>query len=101
MATTQPAPTQSRHPWRATLRTIFAAGIGLASLAPTIMAVGGLEHLSATPAVGQVLAVCATVTRILAIPGVNDLLRRVAPFLAADPLRASGGPIPGGRMYGA
>jgi hypothetical protein len=82
---TQPAPTQTRHPWRATLRTVVQVGIGLASLAPTIAAVGGLENLTATPAVAQVLAVCAVVTRIMAIPGVNDLLRKVAPFLATDP----------------
>lgn len=85
MTTTQPAPTQSRHPWRATLRTIFAAAIALASLAPTIAAVGGLDKLDERYGVGQVLAVCAAVTRILAIPGVNELLRKYLPFLAADP----------------
>jgi len=82
---TQPAPTQTRHPWRATLRTIFAAGLALASLAPTIAAVGGLDKLTATPAVAQVLAVCGIITRVMAIPGVNDLLRKVLPFLATDP----------------
>lgn len=82
---TQPAPTQSRHPWRATLRTIFATGLALASLAPTVVAVGGLDELAATPAVAQVLAVCGIVTRVMAIPGVNDLLRKVLPFLATDP----------------
>lgn len=85
MATTQPAPTQSRHPWRATARTIFQAGVAIASLAPTVAAVDGLGHLSTLPAVGQVLLVCGIVTRVMAIPGVNDLLRKVAPFLATDP----------------
>jgi len=83
--TAQPAPTQSRHPWRATLRTIFATGLAVASLAPTIATVGGLEKLTATPAVAQVLLVCGIVTRVMAIPGVNELLRKVAPFLATDP----------------
>lgn len=85
MATTQPAPTQTRHPWRAMLRTIFASGLALASLAPTIANVGGLDKLDARWGVAQVLAVCAAVTRIMAIPGVNDLLRKFLPFLATDP----------------
>lgn len=97
--TTQPTPTQSRHPWRATLRTIFQAGVALATLAPTVAAVGGLDKLDAVPAVGQVLAICALVTRVMAIPGVNDFLRRFLPFLAADPLRANGGPVLGGQNY--
>lgn len=86
---TQPAPTQSKHPWRATLRTIFAAGVALASLAPTIATIGGFDKLDTGSAVGtvvgQALAVCAAVTRIMAIPGVNEALRRFAPFLATDP----------------
>lgn len=82
---TQPAPTQVRHPFRATLRTIFATGLAIASLAPTVAAVGGLEKLTAVPAVSQVLLVCGIVTRVMAIPGVNDLLRKVLPFLATDP----------------
>lgn len=85
MTTTQPAPTQSRHPWRATLRTIFQAGVALASLAPTVAAVGGLDKLDTAPAVGQVLAVCAIVTRVMAVPGINDFLRKFLPFLATDP----------------
>lgn len=83
--TVQPAPTQSRHPWRTTARTIFQAGVALASLAPTIAAVGGMEHLSASKAGGQVLLVCAIVTRVMALEGVNNFLRRFLPFLAADP----------------
>lgn len=82
---TQPAPTQSRHPWRATLRTIFQAGLAIASLAPTVAAVGGLDKLSTAPAVGQVLLVCGIITRIMAIPGVNEALRKFLPFLATDP----------------
>ncbi len=83
--TVQPVPTQSRHPWRATLRTIFQAGLAIATLAPTVAAVGGWDHLDAAPAVGQVLLVCGIITRIMAVPGVNDLLRKVLPFLATDP----------------
>lgn len=82
---TQPAPTQTRHPWRAMLRTVFQAGLAIATLAPTVAAVGGLDKLDPRWGVTQVLAVCAAVTRIMAIPGVNNLLRSVLPFLATDP----------------
>lgn len=81
----KPVATQSRHPWRATLRTIFQVGIGLASLAPTVIAVGGLPTNNVV--VTQIVLVSAAVTRIMAIPGVNDFLRKVAPWLAADPAK--------------
>lgn len=79
---TQPTPTQSQHPWRATARTLFAAVVGLLSLLPVIAAAGQLE---AVPGVAQLLAVSAAVTRVLAIPGVDAWLRRYLPWLAAQP----------------
>ena len=82
--TSPQTPTQSRYPWRATVRTILAAAVALLSLLPTIAAVG---HLEAAPGVGQVLAVAALVTRVLAIPGVDEWLRRWLPWLAAAPPR--------------
>lgn len=75
-------PTQTRHPWRATARTVLAAAVGAASLLPTVVAVA---HLDAVPAVGQAVAVAGVMTRILAIPGVDAWLRRYAPWLAAAP----------------
>ncbi|MEU0151511.1 hypothetical protein [Micromonospora fulviviridis] len=74
--------TQTRHPWRATARTIFAAVVALLSLLPTIAAVAGVD---AVPLIAQALTVAAAVTRILAIPGVDDFLRRYLPFLASAP----------------
>lgn len=74
-------PTQSRHPWRATLRTIAAASLGLLLVLPEIVKVLGL---TAVPWVAAALAVTGAVTRVLAIPGVNAWLRRFAPFLSAD-----------------
>ncbi|WLS43294.1 hypothetical protein Q3V37_17910 [Micromonospora profundi] len=74
--------TQTRHPWRAVARTVFAAVIALLSLLPTIAAAAGIE---AVPLVAQALAVAAAVTRVLAIPGVDDFLRRYLPFLASAP----------------
>lgn len=77
-----PAPTQSRHPWRATARTVFAAVIALASLLPYVAAEA---HVDTVPAVGQVLAVAGAVTRIMALPGVNEWLQDFIPWLAAEP----------------
>jgi len=75
-------PTQSKHPWRATARTVAAAGIGLLSLLPLIAITA---HVDAVPAVAQVLAVTGAITRVLAMPGVDGWLRRWLPFLAAAP----------------
>jgi len=77
-------PTQTRHPWRATARTVLAGAVALLSLLPTIAAVG---HLDAAPGAAQILAVAAGVTRILAIPGVDTWLRQYVPWLAAQPPR--------------
>lgn len=77
-----PPTTQSRYPWRATARTIFAAGVGLALLLPTIADVLGV---SAVPWVAGAVAVAASVTRVLAIPGVERWLKDFLPWLAAEP----------------
>jgi hypothetical protein len=74
-------PTQVRHPWRATVRTVFAAAIALLSLLPVIAVAG---HVDTVAWVSQLLAVAAGITRVLALPGVNDWLRRYAGWLAAD-----------------
>lgn len=75
-------PTQSRHPWRATVRTVVQVGLALASLIPVVAVAGGVDT---TVGVVQVVAVCAAVTRIMAMPVVNDFLRDFAPWLAAEP----------------
>lgn len=74
-------PTQSKHPWRAVTRTVFQVVIALASLLPVIAVAG---DISTKAGVAQVLAVCVLITRVMAMPEVNDFLRRFAPWLAAD-----------------
>ncbi|WP_280445795.1 hypothetical protein [Nocardia brasiliensis] len=74
-------PTQVVHPWQATVRTVFAVLVALASLIPVIAVAGGLDTV---PAVAQLIAVCGAVTRVLALPGVDDFLSRFLPFLAAS-----------------
>ncbi len=76
-------PTQVRRPWRATLRTAFAALVALAAMAPVLVDAAGLDP-SRLPWLAGVLAVCAAVTRVLALPGVEAWLRRFVPWLAAD-----------------
>jgi hypothetical protein len=88
-------PTQSRHPWRATARTVLAAGAGLLSLLPLIAVTADVDTV---PAVAQVLTVAGAITRVLAIPGVDGWLRRWAPILATTPqpeqVRMRSGPPP-------
>lgn len=74
-------PTQSRYPNRAMMRTIAAAIVGFLFLAPEIARVAGIESV---PWIAGALGVMAIITRVLAIPAVNDWLRQFIPFLAAD-----------------
>jgi hypothetical protein len=61
------APTQTRHPWRAMVRTILAA----LPLVPVIVATLGVDSV---PWVASGLVVIAAVTRALAIPAVDAFL---------------------------
>lgn len=91
--TTQPAtplepvpPTQVRHPWRAVARTLFAALIAFAPMAPVIYRQATEQDpAQATGAVAVALGIAAGVTRVLALPAVEEFLRRFVPFLAAAP----------------
>ena len=74
--------TQERAPWRATLRTLFAALIGLASMWALIVEALGLDQ--GIPWVAASLAVTGAVTRLMALPAVNDWLRRYVPWLAPE-----------------
>lgn len=87
-ATPPPVPTQVRRPWRATVRTLVAAAVAIASIAPWIYQGATLHDPSeATGLVGQVLAVCAAVTRVLALPQVETFLRKfkLTSWLSAAP----------------
>lgn len=80
--------TQARHPWRATVRTVVATLVPLAALAPVIYETAtNNEPEAATGAVATVLVVSGAITRLLALPGVEDLLRRhkSTSWLAAAP----------------
>lgn len=73
--------TQSTQPWRAVLRTTFAAAIGLMPVLPLI---ADTLDIDTVPAVACVLGGAAAVTRVLAIPEMEEWLRSWVPWLAAD-----------------
>lgn len=75
-------PTQARHPWRATVRTIAAAVVALLPVLPEI---AGQLGVATYPVVASILVVVGGVTRVLAMPSVNTWLHTYSPWLAADP----------------
>ncbi len=89
--------TQTRHPWRATLRTVVAAVIAAGALLPLLLPVidGWVaEHPELVPSdvagvitaiTGGIIAVTGLITRLLAVPGVDDFLRRYVPVLGSAP----------------
>lgn len=85
--------TQTAHPWRATLRTVVQLLVALAAAWPLIVSASGVEQTSA--AVAGSLALAAAVTRIMALPVVDDLLRRFLPWLASTPRESPAEPDEG------
>jgi hypothetical protein len=75
--------TQARHPWRATARTAFAFIVGLAAVWSLIVEAAGVDP--GLPVVAATIAVATAVTRIMALPGVNNLFDRFAPWLLPEP----------------
>lgn len=72
MSTTQP--TQAKHPWRATARTILALGVSSAIFLPQIVDASGVDQ---TGWIAGLLAGAGLVTRLMAIPEINQLLAKV------------------------
>ncbi|MGW5377427.1 hypothetical protein ACWESM_18475 [Nocardia sp. NPDC003999] len=75
------APTQVRFPWRAAIRTTFQLGVGTAAAMPQLVESSGLPDTAW--GVGTALAVSLTITRVMAIPAVDILIDRYAPWLSA------------------
>lgn len=84
LAKLEPVPTQVRRPWRSTARTLFQALVAMAVLFPILVDQTGLNPDDA-PWLAIPLAVAAAVTRIMALPQVENFLARFLPFLAAAP----------------
>lgn len=67
--------TQEQYPWKAVLRTVVQAVLALALSAPLIVAaITGDSAEAAGGALALFLAVSATITRLMAVPVVNDWL---------------------------
>ena len=80
---------------RRTIRTAFAALLAVAAAVPVLLEQTGLKA-DQWPWLATIVAVAATVTRVINTPVVEDLLRQLAPWLAATPATAPAGPIVGG-----
>ena len=84
-AVTDP-PTQVRRPWRATARTIFAALVGFAAIAPGMYAAAtSQDPAQATGWMGIGLAISGAITRVMAMSSVNEFFKNFVPFLAPEP----------------
>ena len=74
--------TQSEYPWHAVVRTVFQAVVGFAAMWALMVEAMGLDET--LPWVAASLAVTGAITRVMAIPSVNQWLARFVPFLAAS-----------------
>lgn len=75
---------QTRYPWRATARTVLSFIVGAAVAAPVIYtAVTNQSPETATGAGLTALAVSAAITRLMAVPFVNEWLTKLG--LGAEP----------------
>ena len=83
--------TQTNYPWRATVRTAFEAGIAAAAAAPLVYtAITQADPGTSAGAAATFFAVAGAVTRVAALPAVDQFIRRFMPWLAPDP----SGPAP-------
>lgn len=83
---THRAPTQApavvAHPWRATLRTVIVAGLGLLPLLPEIARAADIDTV---PAVAATLTIIAAVQRVISTPEVERWLRDTTHALSSVP----------------
>lgn len=71
-------PTQVRYPWKATLRTAIAFILPLAAGAPLIYQAAFAHDPAAATGIGaSILAIAAGITRLMALPVVNDALTKI------------------------
>lgn len=75
------ATTQEKHPGRSSLRTAFQVLVALATVIPYFVTEA---NIPVEGWVAQVVAVAMAISRVMAMPKVNELLRRFAPLLAPD-----------------
>ena len=76
-------PTQTQHPWRATARTLFAVVVAVAAAWGLVVEAAGVDQT--IPVVAASLTFAAGITRVMALPAVNELIGRFVPWLAPEP----------------
>lgn len=77
-----PEATQTSHPWRATLRTLFAIVVAFAAMWALVVQAAGLDP-NTEWVVGSI-AVASGITRVMALPAVDAFIRKFMPWLAPD-----------------
>lgn len=75
-------PTQVTRPWRATFRTVFQGAVALAAILPLILASAGIAPVGLA---GIAIAIAGAITRVMALPSVEEFLENYLPLLAAKP----------------
>lgn len=84
--------TQVQNSWRAVVRTIVQAVVGLAALIPFVLdAISSGDASSLGPGAAVALAVSGVITKVMALPQVEAFITRFIPWLAADKATVGGG----------
>lgn len=83
MSTPTTDTSQARHPWRATVRTTFALIVAVAAVWGVVVEAAGVD--ATLPVVAATVAAASAITRVMALPGVLDILDRFAPWLLPEP----------------
>lgn len=80
---------QTRHPWKATARTILSTVVAIAAGMPLIItAITNQDAELATGGMAIALAVSGVITRLMAVPVINDALTAIG--LGAEPKHKGG-----------
>lgn len=89
--------TQVQNSWRATVRTLVQAVVGLAALVPFVLdAVSSGDASSLGPGAAVALTVSGIITKVMTLPQVEAFIARFIPWLAADKTTTGGGGTPEG-----
>lgn len=83
-AATPSTASQSAYPWRATVRTLFAAVIGFAAMWPLMV---GTMGLPTDGWVASSIAATGAITRLMALPQFDAFIRSFLPWLTAEPAK--------------
>ncbi len=75
-------PTQVARPWRATFRTVFQGAVAAAAIVPLVLSTAGIAPVGVA---AIVIAIAGAITRIMALPAVEEFLENYIPILAAKP----------------